>query len=287
MARSQLALMIIAGLLYAAQALLSLRRFFRPGRAGALEKWGLLTVGFVLHGCFVVSRACQLRELPVATRLDSIALFLWFTGLVLVMAERPFRLGGLAPIIWPVYAACFASMLLLAGRQPMNHPDLERTLLLLHLIPTYAAYAGFAVAAGAGAAFLAQQKLLRGKGSGALWRKLPSLEKLDQLGGSAVSLGFMLLTVGLVVGAIWAERDSAPLGRRWYGDPKVLAGVVVWLVYGAVLHVRLFGRWRGKRAALLTIAGFVVALVTFAAAHAYPSTGARTPQVSARIYSRR
>jgi len=141
--------------------------------------------------------------------------------------------------------------------------------LVLHLIPVYAGYASFAVAAAAALAYLIQQRILRRKRPGSLWRGLPSLETLDRLGRSAVSLGFPVLTLGLVVGVFWAERGSALLGRAWYGDPKVVSGIVVWLIYAGVLHLRLFGRFHGKRAAVLTVAGFLIALVTFAASHAY------------------
>ncbi len=95
-----------------------------------------------------------------------------------------------------------------------------------------------------------------------------------------MSVGFPVLTIGLVVGGLWAEHESALLGRAWYADPKVATGIFVWLVYAAVLHVRLFAKIRGKRAALLTIAGFLLTLVTFAAAHVYPSARISDPSFS-------
>ena len=103
----------------------------------------------------------------------------------------------------------------------------------------------------------------------ALWRKLPSLETLERVGRGALSLGFPVLTVGLLAGVVWAELISAPLGRHWYGDPKVVGGFVVWLFYAAVLHARLYMRVQGRRAALLTIVGFVLTVASFLAAHSY------------------
>jgi len=271
---TQSAILILATLCYAAYAFLAGRRFFRPGRANPLEQWGPLILGLMLHASFLVSRGVQAQGLPLQTRLDSIALFLWFTAIGFAVSERVYGLAAPAPIMWPVYALCMTGMLLLAGREPLDRPSLKRTWLLLHLVPVYIAYAGFAVAAGTGLAYLLQERLLRGRGASALWRKLPSLERLNRLSASSVSFGFTFFTIGLAVGLIWAKWNESLLGRKWYLDPKVVAGIVVWLIYSAVLHLQLLGRWRGRRAAVLTIAGFVLALATFAAAHSYPAARA-------------
>jgi len=272
-------LWILAMVLYVGQAAVALRSLRRDRAQG--ERLPYLAFGaLALHACFLISRGIEARSLPVETRLDSVVLFLWLTAAVFVAAERPYRLGGIAAVFWPLFALCAIGMGALSGREPMARPALERTWLVLHLIPVYAGYAGFALAAGAGLANLIQQQLLRSKRPEALWVPLPSLARLDHIGRSAISLGFPLLTVGLAVGAIWAQRQSELLGRAWYGDTKVLAGFAGWLIYAGVLHVRLFARVSAKRAAIFTIAGFLAALATFAASHAYATRTAPFPASS-------
>jgi ABC-type transport system involved in cytochrome c biogenesis permease subunit len=265
-----MALWIIAMALYVGQAAASAFPLLRPARPEA-DRVPYLALGAVaFHACFLITRALQVHGLPIETRLDSVALFLWLTAAVFVVAEGPFRLGGIRVVFWPLFALCAIGMGILSGRVPMDRPTLGRTWLLLHLIPVYAGYAGFAVATGAGVTRLIQQRLLRGKRPEALWARLPSLAKLDQIGRVAVSLGFPLFTAGLAAGAIWAQRDSGLLGRAWYSDPKVIAGFAGWLIYAAVAHIRLAGKMSPNRAAILTIAGFLVALATFGVSHAYP-----------------
>jgi len=274
-----MALWIIAMALYVGQAAAAAFPLLRPGRpaAGRLPYLALGALAF--HAGFLITRALQVHGLPIETRLDSVALFLWLTAAVFVATEGPFRLGGISGVFWPLFSLCAIGMgIFLSGRVPMDRPTLGRTWLLLHLIPVYAGYAGFAVATAAGVTRLIQQRLLRGKRPEALWARLPSLAKLDQIGRVAVSLGFPLFTVGLAAGAIWAERHSGLLGRAWYSDPKVIAGFAGWLIYAAVVHIRLAGKMSANRAAILTIAGFLVALATFGVAHAYPG---RTPPFSA------
>jgi ABC-type transport system involved in cytochrome c biogenesis permease subunit len=282
--RIQTALWIIAVALYAGQAAAAAIPLLRTARpAGRLPYLALGALA--LHAGFLISRALQAHGLPIETRLDSVALFLWLTAAVFVAAERPFRLGGIAVVFWPLFALCAIGLGILSGRAPMDRPTLGKTWLLLHLIPVYAGYAGFAVATGAAITRLIQQRLLRGKRPEALWARLPSLTRLDQIGRVAVSLGFPLFTVGLAAGALWAVRDSGLLGRAWYSDPKVIAGFAGWLIYAAVVHIRLAGKMSANRAAILTIAGFLVALATFGVAHAYPGRTApllAPPEISSK-----
>jgi ABC-type transport system involved in cytochrome c biogenesis permease subunit len=265
-----MALWIFAMALYAAQAAAAAFPFlWRAKPAEGRLPYPALG-GLAFHAGFLIFRALQEHGLPIETRLDSVALFLWLTAAVFATVERPFRLGGVAMVFWPLFALCAIGMGTLSGRAPMDRPTLGKTWLLLHLIPVYAGYAGFAVATGAGVTRLIQQQFLRGKRPEAPWECLPSLARLDRIGRVAVACGFPLFTVGLAAGAIWAARNSGLLGRAWYGDTKVIAAFAGWLIYAAVVHMRIAGKLGANRAAVLTIAGFLVALATFAVAHAYP-----------------
>ena len=273
-------LLLAAACLYAIHALLTVVALLRPGQPGGLRHWGIVGAALALHTLFLALRAAHTRSLPIGTRLDSIALFLWVVAVVFLACQRPYRVGGVGPLFWPVFAVGAVAAWLTASRVPTGG-TLDPVWLVLHLVPVYAGYAGFAVAAGAGLGYLAQEQLLRRKARAALWRKLPSLETLERVGRAALSLGFPALTVGLVAGVVWAEQGSAPLGRGWYTDPKVVGGFVVWLFYAAVLHIRLFARVRGRRAALLTIVGFLLTVASFLAAHAYEAPTSQSTDAAA------
>ena len=275
---------LIATALYVVHALGSLAALAWRGRTNAALRWAPLGAALALHTAFLVIRGIQEGGAPTATRLDSVALFLWLTAAVFLASSRAYRLEGLARVFWPVYAAGAVAAWFLGGEALEVRSATDRLWLLLHLIPIYVGYAAFAIAAGAALGYLVQERLLRRKAGGAPWRKLPSLEGLERVGRAALTLGFPPLTLGLVAGAIWAERSSALLGHAWYVDPKVVGGIVVWLFYAAVLHVRLFTRLRGRRAALLTLAGFLLTLLSFTAAHVYrgPTRGAAAPPAPGR-----
>jgi ABC-type transport system involved in cytochrome c biogenesis permease subunit len=77
-----------------------------------------------------------------------------------------------------------------------------------------------------------------------------------------ITFGFPLLTIGLVTGTIWAKTSNI-LGELWYLDPKVLLGAFTWLVYAALLHLRLGAAFHGTKVACVTITCFIIVLLTF------------------------
>ena len=85
-------------------------------------------------------------------------------------------------------------------------------------------------------------------------------EQLDSLSYRAITAGFLLLTMGLISGAVWANEAW---GSWWSWDPKETWALICWLVYAAYLHTRLTRGWQGKKPALLAIAGFFVIIVCY------------------------
>ena len=77
-------------------------------------------------------------------------------------------------------------------------------------------------------------------------------ELLDSLSYRTITVGFLLLTVGIISGAVWANEAQL---LSW--DPKETWALICWLVYAAYLHTRLSRGWQGRRPALVASAGLV------------------------------
>jgi len=77
-----------------------------------------------------------------------------------------------------------------------------------------------------------------------------------------IRLGFFLLALGIITGAIWADRAW---GRYWGWDPKESWSLVTWCIYGVFLHLRLCLPAKRHRSMLVvvSIVGFVAVLFTF------------------------
>ena len=85
-------------------------------------------------------------------------------------------------------------------------------------------------------------------------------EELDTLSYRSILVGFVLLTLGLISGAVWANEAW---GTWWSWDPKETWAFISWLFYAAYLHMRISKGWQGRKPALLASTGFLVVLVCY------------------------
>jgi ABC-type uncharacterized transport system permease subunit len=118
------------------------------------------------------------------------------------------------------------------------------------LAGTYGGSAAFAIAAAAGTMYLIANYRLRNKvmTSGP---NLGSLERLERLTMESVSIGFALLTIGAIIGFMKWHMDNR------HAPTVLILSAIVWLLYAVVLHAPINPSFRGRRAAVLSIVGFV------------------------------
>ncbi|MDX2270876.1 MAG: c-type cytochrome biogenesis protein CcsB [Cyanobacteriota bacterium] len=91
-------------------------------------------------------------------------------------------------------------------------------------------------------------------------QRLSLAETLDNTSYRLIGLGFPLLTIGIIAGAVWANEAW---GTYWSWDPKETWALITWLVFAAYLHTRITKGWQGRRPALLASAGFIVVWVCY------------------------
>ena len=69
----------------------------------------------------------------------------------------------------------------------------------------------------------------------------------------SIGLGFPLLTLGLLSGAVWANQTW---GSYWSWDPKETWALITWFIFAIYLHTRLSRGWNGSSSASLALVGF-------------------------------
>ena len=134
-------------------------------------------------------------------------------------------------------------------------PALKSNWLISHVISAFLAYACFAIAFGTSILYLGKRKT--GTENTGL---LPDAATLDEITYKMISVGFVLLTLGIITGAAWADRAW---GRYWGWDPKETWSLITWLIYGAFLHARLARGWKGIKMSLISIIGFLAVIFTY------------------------
>ena len=91
-------------------------------------------------------------------------------------------------------------------------------------------------------------------------QRLTLADTLDNISYSIIGLGFPLLTIGIIAGAVWANEAW---GSYWSWDPKETWALITWLVFAAYLHARITKGWQGRRPAILAASGFVVVWICY------------------------
>ncbi len=90
--------------------------------------------------------------------------------------------------------------------------------------------------------------------------QISRIEQLDSLSYRTITVGFLLLTIGLISGAVWANEAW---GSWWSWDPKETWALISWLVYAVYLHTRIVRGWQGRKPAFFAITGFVVICICY------------------------
>ncbi len=91
-------------------------------------------------------------------------------------------------------------------------------------------------------------------------QRLSLADTLDNISYRIIGLGFPLLTIGIIAGAVWANEAW---GSYWSWDPKETWALITWLVFAAYLHARITKGWQGRRPAILAAVGFLVVWICY------------------------
>jgi len=87
-----------------------------------------------------------------------------------------------------------------------------------------------------------------------------SRTELDNLSYRCLGLGFVLLTAGLISGAVWANEAW---GSYWSWDPKETWALVTWFTYATYLHSRLVKDAPKAESARIGAFGFIVVWICY------------------------
>ncbi len=204
-------------------------------------------------GVLVWHSAARGSWVPLEDNFDALTwLGLLLAGFVAyVQAARPLR--GLDWFVLPIAVLLLASAAVFGRAKPHEY-NVQNVWLWVHHVTSYAGAVAFAVAGAVGAMYLVVNRRLRTKQPGP---RMGSLERLEHLTLVSVTLGFSLLTVGAVTGvAQWMDPGKqTPLS-------KVILTAAVWLVYATVLHSPINPSFRGRKAAVLSVVGLPLMLLT-------------------------
>ncbi|MDI6783054.1 MAG: c-type cytochrome biogenesis protein CcsB [bacterium] len=221
---------------------------------------GILIAGLALHTLAILIRGFRGGYIPITNIYESLVFFSWAIILFSILISIRKQITILHLFVVP-----FAIIILMVGLfslkdiQSLN-PALQSYWMIVHTGFGFFSYAAYTLACAIGLMYLFLEKEIKRKKFGFFYRTLPPLETLDALNYFAVTIGFFLLTLCIITGALWA-KDA--WGRYWAWDPKETWSLATWLLYAIVLHIRYTATFRGRKVAYLSILGFGFIIFTF------------------------
>jgi len=227
--------------------------------AGRIARW-VLVAGVVLHAASFGVRHSTAGGTPVTTLHESLSFFAWCLVLLYLLLDLRFRLSVMGAFAAPLAFLLMVGSALSPDMVVQLNPMLRSWLFPVHIAFAFLGNAAFALSFGAGVMYLIQDRMLKSKRFTGIYQLLPSLDTLDKVNYTCLSVGFPLMTLGIISGAVWA---NTVWGTYWSWDPKETWALITWFLYAALLHGRLTAGWRGKKAAIFAIIGFMFLLFTF------------------------
>jgi cytochrome c-type biogenesis protein CcsB len=226
------------------------------GRGGVI----ITVAGLILQTAAIIIRWINSYQLgighaPLSNFYESLIFFSWSIVCVYLIMRKRYQnsLFGVFSVFSAFLILAYAS---LSGNvnctiQPLI-PALQSNWLISHVVSSFLAYACFAIAFGSSILYLLKIKLNV--------NMVPDADFLDEVTYKMISIGFVLLTIGIITGAAWADKAW---GRYWGWDPKETWSLITWLIYGAFLHTHLARGRRGVKMSLISIIGFMAVIFTY------------------------
>ena len=235
-------------------------------------------ITFQLFSRWIIS-----SHFPISNLFESLCFLSWGLIFAQLLLEREYQTPIISTLSIPVIllALGFACFILPEDLRSSSNlvPALRSSWLVMHVSVVMLSYASLIIGSCLSASVLFidnnQSLQIRSNSVGIGGYKISNLasnnavtkpyqfshlEKLDTLSYRSILVGFVLLTLGLVSGAVWANEAW---GTWWSWDPKETWAFISWLFYAAYLHMRISKGWQGRKPALLATSGFFIVLICY------------------------
>jgi ABC-type transport system involved in cytochrome c biogenesis permease subunit len=239
----------------------------RDGPSGRVATT-LLVAAALTHTFVIGMQTMEAGHIPIAGATSAISTFVWLLALSYLYTEMTTDERAMGVFILPLLVALQAIPAFRPSVETTS-PVLQGPLFGVHVSSLLFAYASFALACVIGITYVLLFKEIKAKHLGFFYARLPSLQVLDRMNQRAIAIGWLFLTVGIIVGVVWAGEARGYAGSdprvqaMSLGDPKIFAALVCWAVYSFELFgARRIG-WGGRRAAYLSALGFAIVLLNF------------------------
>lgn len=215
--------------------------------------WYSFLGGFAALTLYLIARGIIAHRFPLSNQFEFGAAFAWGIALMLIILRLRLKAEWLSAVAMPMAFLVLSYAALQPREITELMPALRSTWFVFHIGSAVFSYSAFILAGCVGVRYLL---LVRKSDADEL-----KLHQMDYLSYRLVALGFLLLTVVILTGAIWAEQAWSSF---WTWDPKEVWALITWIIYVVYLHLRLRSRKKGLAMAWYVVIAVPVVLFTFA-----------------------
>ena len=239
-------------LYFAAAVLQFIGTLFKKDKVAKIA-WLVFLAGLAAQTVYLVVRGVTARRLPLSNQFEFATAFAWGIALMLLIVRLRLKADWLSVAVMPMVFLVLSYAALQPREVTELMPALRSAWFGFHIGSAVFSYSAFIIAGCVGLRYLIVSK----KGSADELK----LHQMDYLSYRMIALGFLLLTVTILSGALWAEQAWSAF---WTWDPKEVWALITWIIYAVYLHLRLRGKRKGTVMAWYAMIAVPVVLFTFA-----------------------
>lgn len=233
--------------------------FYNEKKVLSNSKRIFLFITLIVHLFYLLIRTIEFDHPPITNKFEIFSILAFSISFSYFVLELLTDVRGTGLFI-TLFSLIFQSVSSLFIENNYIVPDVLRNRLLgIHVISALLGYSGITISAVYGLLFLVLYKNLRTNKFGLIFNRLPSLEILEKLSFYSLVIGFVLLTVAIIIGIIWLPAAFPDFS---YSDPKLIGTALVWIIYGAGIISKFAANWYGRKIIFFSLAGFVFAVVS-------------------------
>ena len=220
----------------------------------------LFILCIIAHLAFIISLWIRMHSLPISSPAQAVNMMVFLASVIFMFLNWKKATTVLMSFFLSVAAFAMGLIAPWIAQEPGIFVESSRYWYPLHTLSVIGGEALFVVAFITSVVYLVHERIIRKGIIHTAASGLPPLAILDRILYSCLSIGFIAITTGMILGALWAS--SLDLSFESIA-PKALAGVIMWFVFALGVHQRFAVGWRGSRTAIITVIGFFLMIILF------------------------
>lgn len=260
---------IILPILYISTFSIYIYDFFKEDSKVYNTKRVFLFVTLFVHVLYLIFRTIEFNHSPITNKFEIFTVLAFSLGFAYFLLELLTDIRGTGAFII-FFSLVFQIISTIFIQDLVEVKEVLRNRLLgVHVMSAILGYSGFTIAAVHGVLFFLLYKDIKLNNYGLVFKRLPSLEILEKLNFYSVVIGFILLTISMLIGLLWLPSAFPDFS---YYDPKLISVGIVWLVFFVGILSKLIAKLYGKKVIIFSLIGFVVAILSLVMSNLFADT---------------